>query len=55
MIEQMIHKEGRQATLATANIANLVEAFTNQATVILSGELLIQAKEICQLKAALKH
>ena len=55
MIQQMIRIEGRQGTLATANIANLVEASTNQATEILSGELLVQAEEIRQLKAALEQ
>ena len=51
----MIRIEGRQGTLTTAKIANLVEASTSQATEILSGELLVQAEEIRQLKATLEQ
>ena len=51
MIKQIIQIEGRKGTLATANIANLVKDSTKQATEIILGELLVQAEEICTLRA----
>ena len=52
---QIIRIERRKETLATANIANQVKAFTNQATEILSGELLFQVGEIRELKALIEQ
>ena len=54
-IKQIIRIERRKETLATANIANQVKAFTNQATEILSGELLFQVGEIRELKALIEQ
>ena len=55
MIKQIIRIEGRKRMLATANIANLVENSTKQATEILSGELLVQVEEMCALRAQIER
>ena len=54
MIKQVIWFEGRKRALSTANIANLVEDSTKQATKILLGELLVQAEEVCVLRAQIE-
>ena len=54
-IKQIIRIEGRKGTLATANIANLVEDSIKQATKILSGELLVQVEEIRALRAQVER
>ena len=55
MIKQIIQIEGRKGTLATQNIANLVEDSTKQATKILLGEILCQAETIRDLTARIER
>ena len=58
MIKESIKIGGRKGSLASQNIANLVEDANKQSTEVLSGELLIQAEEIRSLKEtldAMKH
>ena len=54
-VKQIIRIEGRKGTLATANISNMVEDSTKQATKILSGEILVQAEGICELRALMER
>ena len=58
MIKEIIKIGRRKGTLASQNIANLVEDANKQSTEVLSGELLIQAEEIRSLREsldAMKH
>ena len=54
-IKHIIRIEGRKGTLVTANITNMVEDSTKQATEIISGEILVQAEEICELIALMER